>query len=393
MENAQIKRVTRIKAKNFRSLKDVDVPLGQFSVLVGPNGSGKSNVLNVLRFLATTARLDLSAALEQWSGFDHVQRQDGANGDVRIEVQGLITRYASLGAPDEYALKFKSGKYGILRTEDFEFKRRSGRGRRYHASGTNLTISEETERLREIKVASSQTTGLATLPKLADEDGGLAIRNFADFLSEIRVLEPNVEEARRPARPGSGRLSGDASNLADALMALRRRDEDAFGQLVNDMRLCLPGLQDIEFKAVGGPAGAQSVQLREQGLIRSIDLADASFGTVRLLALLTALHEPDPPAFTAIEEVDHGLHPYALDVLVDRMRAASERTQLLVATHSPTFVNRLDASEIVVCDRDATTGASIIPALNATQIERAITVAQMGVGELWFAGAIRGIPA
>lgn len=50
-------------------------------------------------------------------------------------------------------------------------------------------------------------------------------------------------------------------------------------------------------------------ELHENGLRRPIELADASFGTVRMLALLTALHDPDPPALTVIEEVDHGLHP------------------------------------------------------------------------------------
>lgn len=67
--------ITRIRARNFRSLADIDVPLQPLTVLVGPNASGKTNVLNVLRFLATTVRFDLGAALQQWRGFEHVQRQ------------------------------------------------------------------------------------------------------------------------------------------------------------------------------------------------------------------------------------------------------------------------------------------------------------------------------
>ncbi|GAA4847071.1 AAA family ATPase [Luteimicrobium xylanilyticum] len=365
MHDEQVQFVTRVAARNFRSLKQVDVPLGRFSVLAGPNGSGKSNVLNVLRFLATTARLDLSAALDQWSGFDHIQRQDGSDGEVKIQVHGQITRYSSPNALDEYELSIRQGKRGILRTEEFEFKRRSGPGRRYRAVGETVSITENERSVQDVRVASAQTTGLATLPKLADDQGGLGIRDLADFLAEIRVLEPDVEAARQPSRRGNGRLFGDASNLADALVTLRQKSPDAFGQLLSDLRLCLPGLADIGFRSVGGATGAQAVELHERGVRRPIDLADASFGTVRMLALLTALHEPDPPAFTAIEEVDHGLHPYALDVLVDRMRAASSRTQLLVATHSPTFLNRLAPQEIIVCDRDPRTGDSLIPALRA----------------------------
>lgn len=387
-----MQQVTRIAARNFRSLKQVNVPLGSFNVLVGPNGSGKSNVLNVLRFLATTARFDLSAALDQWSGFEHVQRQDGSDGEVQIEVHGRITQYSSEGAPDEYKLEIRRGARGILRTEEFAFKRKAGQGRRFRATGQKLTISDGGED-RELKVASNQTTGLATLPKLADDQGGVGIRNFAEFLSEIRVLEPNVDLARAPSRMTGGRLAPDASNLADAIDRLRRMDSDSFGTMISDLRQCLPGLETVEVVPVGGAARALAVQIRERGIRRPIELADASFGTVRMLALLTALHEPDPPAFTAIEEVDHGLHPYALDVLVDRMRAASSRTQILAATHSPTFLNRLAPSEIIVCDRNPETGASVIPALSSARIRAAIRASEMGAGELWFAGAIRGVPA
>jgi len=133
-------------------------------------------------------------------------------------------------------------------------------------------------------------------------------------------------------------------------------------------------------------------QVKETGLLHAVDLADVSFGTVRLLALLTALHEPDPPPFTAVEEIDHGLHPYALDVVVDALRSASDRTQLLVTTHSPTLVNRLKPREIVVCDRDPESGASLIPAASPEAIDTAATSSDLRLGELWFSGAIGGVP-
>ena len=76
--------VTRIRARNFRSLADVDVTLRPLTVLVGPNASGKTNVLNVLRFLATTVRFDLGAALQEWRGFEHIQRQGEKKGPVLL---------------------------------------------------------------------------------------------------------------------------------------------------------------------------------------------------------------------------------------------------------------------------------------------------------------------
>jgi len=385
--------VTRIRARNFRSLADVDVRLAPLSVMIGPNGSGKTNLLNVLRFLATTVRFDLSAALQEWRGFDHVQRQSAKPGRVEIEVEGLVTQFASAGAPDSYRLHLTPSKQsGIRRSEEFQFKRRGGQGRRITVSGTQVTITEEDRETVQHSLASNQTTGLATLPRLSDSEGGLGIRRFTEFLSDLRVLEPDVSAAREPSRMYGSGLADDASNLADALDRLQRTDQDAMTALKSDLSRCLPGFVDILLVPVGGSARALAVQLVERSLNRPVELADASFGTVRLLALLTALHEPDPPPFLAIEEIDHGLHPYALDILVDRLRAASQRTQILAATHSPTLVNRLDPAEIIVCDRDPVTGESLIPAVPAERIALAMRETDWRAGELWFAGALGGVP-
>jgi len=135
-----------------------------------------------------------------------------------------------------------------------------------------------------------------------------------------------------------------------------------------------------------------AVRLIEAGLVQPVELADASFGTVRLLALLTALQDPEPSPFLAIEEIDHGLHPYALEILVDRLRAAAQRTQILATTHSPALVNRLEPNEIIVCDRDPQTGASLIPAVSSVQIAAAVAETGWRPGELWFSGALGGVP-
>jgi predicted ATPase len=386
-------RITRIRARNFRSLGDINLPLANFNVLIGPNGSGKTNVLNTLRFLATTFRFDLAEAVAEWKGFGHIQRQELRPGRVDLVVEGTVTPYSHEGALDVYELFLtRRPNGGVTRAENFTFKRTQGQGRRITVRGTTVSIDDEGRGGRKHELASSQTTGLATLPKFSDEEGGQGIRDFAALLSAIRVLEPDVVAARLPSRERNEPLLPDASNLADALRRLQRLDPDAFQALEFDLRRCLPGLQRIEIVPVGGAARASAVQLVEAGLSVPIDLADASFGTVRLLALLCALHEPSPPPFTAIEEVDHGLHPYALDILVDRLRAASERTQILAATHSPTFVNRLRPDEIIVCSRDARTGESIIPSLSPSRIEAALEASNMRAGELWFAGVLGGVP-
>ena len=155
----------------------------------------------------------------------------------------------------------------------------------------------------------------------------------------------------------------------------------------------IPGLEYIDFEHIGGSSEAVAIKLVERGLRDATDLADASYGTIRVLALLAALYDPSPPLLTCIEEVDHGLHPYIFDRLVERLREASARTQFLIATHSPALVNRLRPEELIVCERDKF-GASRIPAIS-TQLIRQKTDqfnGQLRLGEIWFSGTLGGVP-
>lgn len=382
-----------ISIQGFRSIADATVPLGQLTVLVGPNGSGKTNVLNVLRLLNATIRFDLPVAIETFGGFDHILRNDGNSRRVHLEIEAVVTPNAHDGARDRYILNISQQRnQAFSRSEEFTFKRYSGQGRRITVNGSTVTFGSAQGRGRQLKLADAQTTGLSTLPKLAPDQGGEGIDAFAEFISSIRVLEPDVAAARQPSRLYGADLAEDASNLADALLRLREASPQAFLDVQNDLSRCLPGLDGITFATIGGGTRTVVVQLEERGLVGRVDLADASFGTVRLLSLLTMLHQPAPPPFIAIEEVDHGLHPYALDVLIDALRSASERSQILIATHSPTFVNRLSPDELVVCDRDPDTGESIIPAVDAATLAAAVSASDLRLGELWFSGAVGGVP-
>ncbi|MGB3699504.1 MAG: AAA family ATPase [Gordonia sp. (in: high G+C Gram-positive bacteria)] len=385
----------RVKARNFRSLTEVDVEFGAFNVLVGPNGSGKSNLLKVLEFVRDTSRFDIRQAIDIAGGFDRVlSHAQSASSAVELTVEGRITAHSTSRAPDSYRLVLEASDSGALKKEEvYQFKRVPGQGRRYKVTALDDNVEiQMQDRKNSLRLASENVSALGALARVDSEDLGTGPSEFFAFLSSVRYLDPIVREARRPSRISNATLDDDATNLASALYTLYQRSNDAFEALIHDLRRCLPGLETLTFDHVGGSRDALVVQLIETGLREPIDLADASFGTVRILALLVALHEPSPPALTIIEEVDHGLHPYALDVLVDRMREASTRTQIIVASHSPTLVNRLAADEMIVCDRDPVTGGSVIPSIAPDEIRELLAGGGRKLGELWFAGSLGGVP-
>ncbi|WP_432744446.1 AAA family ATPase [Streptomyces sp. JH002] len=395
-------RLLQLDVENFRSLQKVSLPLGPLTVLVGPNGVGKTNVLKVFGFLAEIIRTDLGPALEAQGGFDEVAFWGGKQQPraLKIGITADWTTHASHGAPDVYELTVNrrahpgdSRRYILSRQERFQFKRTSGRGRRITISGERATVTDSRSSRdaeeREIGI-QRLSSGLSTLPRLGRADGGAEVATVAARLSSFRVFDVQVSAARLPVRAADSRaLAGDASNMAAFLQRLSR-DADLWTAFVSDAKAALPQLEDISFRLLGGAAEDVTIMLHEKGLRRATPLADASYGTVRLLGLLALLYDQDPPALTCVEEIDHGLHPQALELLVDRLREASRRSQYLVATHSPALVDRLRPEEFVVCERDDN-GASQIPAISTDHVREIVRASEdLPLGELWFSGALGG---
>jgi predicted ATPase len=394
------RRLLRLDVENFRSLRKVSLPLGDLNVLVGPNGAGKTNVLKVFRFLADIIRTDLEPALEAHHGFDAIVFRGGdrTSDTIRIGLTATWTTYSSQNSPDDYSLRITrsrepSASLNVERAESFQFERTQGHARRITVGGGRVTVSdlnraarEEFERSIGISPLSS---GLSTLPRLSDDVGSSEVAVVAERLASFRVFDVDVTAARQPARlKGRGEtLEEDASNLASFLLNLSRSNERDWLNLVEDATTVLPNLRDIRFEFPSGAAREVIVVLDEQGLREPTQLADASYGTIRLLGLLALLYDPEPAALTCVEEIDHGLHPQALELLVERLREASERTQLIIATHSPALADRLRPEELVVCER-RNDGSSAIPALPPTLV-REIVAASEGepLGRLWFSGA------
>jgi predicted ATPase len=392
------KRLLRLEVENFRSLRKISLPLRELNVLVGPNAAGKTTVLEVFRFLADVIRTDLEPALNLRGGFDELLFWGGqkAPTHIQIKLRATWTRHSSTTAPDEYSLRVTRSGRALQRRESFQFKRTAGRGRRITIRGQTISIVDDrpgragsTERVGINRLSS----GLSTLPRLADEQGGTEVTTVAQRLASFRVFDVQVDAARKAARfPRDDRESLDegAGNLAAFLLTLRTRNAHAWDRLVADACEVLPQLDDVDFEYPSGPAREVVVVLRERGLRRTTQLADASYGTIRLLGLLALLYDPEPPALTCIEEVDHGLHPQALELVVDRLREASSRTQFLIATHSPALADRLRPEELVICER-YDDGSSVIPTLGTQEIRRIVNKSDhLPLGELWFSGALGG---
>jgi predicted ATPase len=418
-----MRTLTRVAAKNFLSLKDIDVKLGDLNVLVGPNGSGKTNFLNIFRFIGEIARTDLGPAIEAFGGFKNLAYRGllarNERTHVILHLEGMMTAHAHANAPDEYTLDIdhmgelprkqridgkdytEDEKLTVnlfRRKEDVVLKRTPGKGRRITLSGNSVDVatigkpSSSASKMPPRLEVDETSSGLAILRRLGQTYEAPQIEEIAQIFEQFRLFDVSVVAARRPApADGSKRLNSDASNIAAFLIYLKKTHPERFELVKEDISFVLPGFRDFQFHTIGGADEAVRVDIVEAPLSGSTPLARASFGTIRSIALFAMLHDPNPPRLTCLEEVDHGLHPHALDLLVERLRDASKRTQIIVATHSPALVNRLEPEELIVFQRELQTGATIQPRISANEIRAMEKTSGLGLGELWFSGAIGGI--
>src|SRR5258706_5310405 len=345
-------RIEYLKVQNFRALREVEFKdLTPLTVLLGPNGSGKSTVFDVFAFLAECFELGLRRAWEKRQRGKELMTR-GAEGPVSIEIKyrepglPLITYHLAVeergGAPVvvEEWLRWKRGSHG----QPFRFlDYREGQGRA--ASGEKP--DEQDERLA-IPLKSPDLLAVNALGQFAEHPRVAALR---DFITGWYVSYLSADGARgQPEAGPQERLTKTGDNLANVIQCLSEQHPAQLERIFAVLRQRVPRIERVLAETM--PDGRLLLQIKDAPFSHPVLARFASDGTLKMLAYLVLLYDPLPPPFIGIEEPENFLHPRLLPELADECRSASERTQLLVTTHSPFFLNSLRPAEVRVLWRD-----------------------------------------
>jgi predicted ATPase len=366
--------ITQVSIRNYKSLANVEVELDPLTVLVGPNGSGKSNFVDALRFVSEAVSNNLEKAVIRRDGIDTIKC--ATNEEQTDEISFDITLQFGED-PGKFCFDIVAEKNWELRvTSEQALIAEEG----YTIKEGNIKFSDNetdvTARLLQLLYAYYKNSEDARL-QLSDRNslflplGSLfaSIEKIQHYLRDVGYYSifPN-RSLRQPQKPQSrDKLTSNGNNLNSVLQRLKEDAEEQFERLRATLGKMVPGVTDIIVEEVGGYLAVKLIYQygdRTQGFY----LGQESDGTLRLLGILTALYQQPAPSLITIEEPELAVHPGALQTLYEVIKEASERSQIIITTHSPDLIALCDPDDLRIVEKDES-GATRIARLEKRQIE------------------------
>jgi predicted ATPase len=348
-----VPRIENIKLENYRALRALELQdLTPLTVLLGPNGSGKSTVFDVFAFLAECFTEGLRKAWDRRSRFREL-RSRGADGPIVIE---LKYREAPRMPLITYHLAIDEGPRGpFVAREWMHWKRQSvGAPFRFldYTNGRGEAVSgdmpDANDKRISIPLTSPELLAVNSLGQFEDHPRVSALRSF---ITGWYVSYLTADSTRGVPQAGpQERLSANGDNLANVIQYLEAQHPERLRAILTTLSERVPRLERVDTQMLAD--GRLLLQIKDAPFEQPIPARYASDGTLKLLAYLLVLHDPDPPPFIGIEEPENHLHPRLLPGLAEECRSATEHSQLFVTTHAPFFLNVLRPDEVRVLYRD-----------------------------------------
>lgn len=385
--NHPVPRIEYLKVQNYRALHDLELrDLKPLTVFLGPNGSGKSTVFDVFAFLSECFSVGLRKAWDRRGRFKEL-RTRGADGPILIELKyrerpqsPIITYHLAIAenkrgpfVKEEWLKWRRSGRYG----QPFSFLNFS-EGKGQVISGENP--DEQGERIEE-QLDSPEMIAVNTLGQFAKHPRVSALRRFITGWYLSYLTADNTRGV--PEAGPQERLSATGDNLPNVIQYLKEQHDDRLDQILRVLRARVPKLDSVEAQLMAD--GRLLLRIKDAPFAEPILARFASDGTLKMLAYLTVLHDPNPPQLIGIEEPENHLHPRLLPELAEECRNVSGQTQLMVTTHSPFFVSGLRPKELWILYRDE---AGFTKAQRAGDIPGVNEMMEAGgqLGQLWMEG-------
>ena len=371
-------KLSTLTVKNYRSLREESIEFSDLNLFIGANASGKSTILDALRFLHEGIRTrDFREAVFHRGGAIHLAWK-GEEADRIV----LAVNLEDEDRAYEWLVRIvKEGSYGFYVEEEISAMRSkeppvklldSRRGDGWWWSG------EKGERVM------LKQDGMVCALAAAAADASFPARDVAEFVGRWGFFDPSPFLLRRDrTNVESGRLDPYGRNLGETLYALDQSSPEALKKIIAATREIVGLPDEIEIRESESDGRFYFLQ-NEPGLRYRVHQMGVSSGTLRMLALMTALLAKTERNLIGIEEPENYVHPAALSVFAQYLLNVRESVQFLVTTHSPLLLDYLNEPEAVrVVQRDEEKGTVVLPQENPDGVRRALEASEFGLGQFY----------
>ncbi len=384
---SETSRFKELSIHGFRRLHDVRLPLRPLSVMIGANGTGKTSVLDVLFLLANSAQGKLSESIADLGGLASVLTYDRAQ-ELSLGISMAVPHHEPL----EYTLSLKLQGVAYLISEEKLSQQRLRNPppfRHIDSHGPDIKYFEVDQKnlVRPNWEYKPLETSLSQVPKMFQEPEDFRNRLSSSTFYHVLNVDPRSPvRLPQPMRPAT--LPGrNGEELVSCLFNLRETERSRFEAIEDALQAAFPRFERLDFPPVA--AGTLALAWRETGFSQPLYMHQLSEGTLRFLWLATLLQSPGLTALTLLDEPEVSLHPELLNLLADLLREASNRTQLIVATHSDRLIRFLQPKEIVLIDSNEE-GMSTLTWADELDLDKWLK--DYSLDELWSNGRLGARP-
>lgn len=382
--------IESLKVRNFRMLRDVELKdLTPLTVLVGPNGSGKSTLLDVFDFLHDCFVRDLRYAWDKRGGIQEIRSRD-SNGPVEIHIQyrekpksSLVTYYLSIDEIENEPV--------VVREWMEQRPKKNGKKFRFldFNKGLGNAVGSANNRKKGSEayflLASSDMLAASAIGRTSKFRRIYAFRNFIRRW-QFANISPEICLGSRTSR-AQKKLDRSGRNLANVIKYLSEKHPDKLEEVFKILRQRVPSF-DKAFTVDDGN-GKISLVLKDYAFEGPFHARFSSEGILKMLAYLVGLKSPILPTLIAIEEPENFVYPRLFHLLADELLAASNNMQVIVATHSPFFLDAMRPDDVRMVWRDQNGFAKVERVSDSVRIMSFLDAGGI-LGDLWMEGQFSG---
>lgn len=369
-------KIRAVSIQGFRSIHNLKLSLSRLNIVSGPNGCGKSNLYKAVRLLHEAANGQLSQAIANEGGIQKImwagghRAGDRAKDPKRMKLAVEMEHYEyqlEIGFPEPlitlFALDPLVKKEGIW-LRGYQRRQVSELLERTNQAAFLKNVDEQ-----RISYPLSLTPEESVFGQLSDPHLYPEVSQVRETMKNWRFYHEFSVSGHSPIRvPQVGIrspiLAHDGANLAAAFETLRERGNTE--ALFEVLEKAFPKTKFY----VQEMGGRFQMLMQKEGILRPLESAEFSDGTLRFLCLAVALLSPRPPNFMALNEPENSLHPDLLPALAMLIAEASQYTQLWLTTHSTELVEMIQQySEVQHYQLDQIDGKTVVVGSNIEELE------------------------